>query len=270
MIKRRNFPGKVLRRSNWADHSCQLTKLFGERHCIGAVDGELALANHVYQFGAGEHGASGPERFEVEHWPGHSLDGAMILLDDVVEVFTLAHQDWYVAPGVDRIDRRLVGAALVHRDLARIAVRSHGLVEEALRRGHVALRRQQEVDGLALLVDSAVEILPDALDFDVCLIHAPATADRALVFPGHLLHERQETNRPPVDRRMVDRYAALFHHLLEVPVTQRVGRIPTDADQDDIDGKAHPFEIEHIDSSWVRVPQFTRLARRPSLMRQNL
>jgi hypothetical protein len=32
------------------------------------------------------------------------------------------------------------------------------LVEKAFRRGHVALCRQQKVDGLSLLVDSAVEI----------------------------------------------------------------------------------------------------------------
>ena len=49
---------------------------------------------------------------------------------------------------------------------------------------------------------------------------------------------------------MVDRHAALFHHFLKVPVAQRVGRVPADADQDHIDGKAHPFEVEHVDSSW--------------------
>jgi len=40
---------------------------------------------------------------------------------------------------------------------------------------------------------------------------------------------------PPVDRRMVDRYAALFHHLFDVPVAQQVGHITSDADEDDID-----------------------------------
>src|SRR5471030_2314685 len=68
---------------------------------------------------------------------------------------------------------------------------------------------------------------------------------------------------------MVNRHAALFHHLLEVPVAQRVGRIPADADQDHIDRKAHPFEVEHINSSRVRALKFTRLASRLSLMRQN-
>jgi hypothetical protein len=103
-----------------------------------------------------------------------------------------------------------------------------------------------------MLVDGAVEVFSDAFDFDVGFIHAPATADRALVFSGHLLDERQKTNRPPIDRGMVDRHAALFHDLLEVPVAQRVGCIPADADQDHINRKAHPLEVEHVDSSWIR------------------
>ncbi len=84
----------------------------------------------------------------------------VVLLEDVVvEVIDLAHQDRHVATRVDRIDCCLVGATLIHRDLVRIAVRSHGLVEGAFRRSHVSLSRQQEVDRLALLVHSAVEIL---------------------------------------------------------------------------------------------------------------
>ena len=200
LLKRPNFFGTALDRSNWTDHSYQGRRLVGQRHGLGAVDCELALVDHVHQFDAGEHGARGPERFEVEHQLGQPLDGAMILLDNVVEVFNLAHKYLHVAAGVDRIDGRLVGPAFVHRDLVRVAVRSHGLVEEALRRGHVALGRQQEVDSLALLVDSAVEVFPDALELDVGLIHAQAAANRALVFVGHLLDERQETNGPPVDR----------------------------------------------------------------------
>jgi len=46
---------------------------------------------------------------------------------------------------------------------------------------------------------------------------------------------------------MVDRHATLFHHLLEVPVAQRIGGIPADADQEHVDRKAHTFEVEHVD-----------------------
>ena len=124
----------------------------------------------------------------------------MVLLDNVVEVFNLAYKDRHGAAGVDRIHGRSVCAALVHRDFVWIAVRSYSLVEEALRRSHVPLRRQQEVDGLSMLVDGAVEVFPESLDLDVRLVHAPAAADRVLVFPGHFLDERQEADGPSVYR----------------------------------------------------------------------
>jgi hypothetical protein len=200
LIERRDFPGTALQRSNWTEDSCQRRKLVGERHGLGAVDCEPAFADHVYQFDAGEYRAGGSEPFEVEHRLGEPFNGAMVLLDNVVEVFKLTHKNRRIAAGVERIDARLIGPALFDPDLVRIAVRSHGLVEEALRRGHVALGRQEKVDGLSLLVDSAVEVFPDALDLDVRLIHALTALDQALVFPRHLLDERQETNGPLVDR----------------------------------------------------------------------
>jgi hypothetical protein len=193
----------------------------------------------------------------------------MVLLDNVVEVFNLAYKDLHSEAGVDRIHGRLVGTAFVHRDFVWMAIQSHGLVEEALRRNHVPLCRQQEVDGLAMLVDGAVEVFPDALDLYVRLIHAPVAADRALVFSGHLLDQRQKPNRPPVDRRMVDRNAALLHHFLEMPIAQRVGCIPPDANQDHSDQKAHPFEVEHVDSSGFGTAVYPTGPPR-SLMRQNL
>ena len=51
---------------------------------------------------------------------------------------------------------------------------------------------------------------------------------------------------------MVDRHATLFHQLFEVPVVQRLGHLSLDADEDDVDRKTHAFEVEHVDSSWVR------------------
>lgn len=54
-----------------------------------------------------------------------------------------------VAISVDPVDHRRAGTALVQRDLAGIAVSlsPSRLIEEAPCRSHVALARQQEVDG---------------------------------------------------------------------------------------------------------------------------
>jgi len=67
---------------------------------------------------------------------------------------------------------------------------------------------------------------------------------------------------------MVDQHAALFHDLLEVPVVQQVGCIPADADQDYINREAHPFKVEHVDSSWIGTSVYPTGPPR-SLMRQN-
>ena len=68
---------------------------------------------------------------------------------------------------------------------------------------------------------------------------------------------------------MVDRHAALVHDLLEVSVALRISGVPADADQDHVDRKAHPFEVEHVGFVLDSAPQFTRPARRRLLMRQN-
>jgi hypothetical protein len=103
-------------RSNRADYSCQRKKLVGERHGINAVNHELALADHVHQLNADEYCPSGPARFEVAYRPDHPLDGAIILLDEVLELLYLDHKDRHVAAGFDCIHGLVVGAAFVHRD----------------------------------------------------------------------------------------------------------------------------------------------------------
>jgi len=103
-------------RSNRADYFYQRKKLVGERHGINAVDHELALADHVHQLNADEYSPSRPAQFEVEYRPSHPLDGAIILLDEVLKLLYLDHKDRHAAAGVDCIHGRAVGAAFVHRD----------------------------------------------------------------------------------------------------------------------------------------------------------
>ena len=138
--------------------SRQCIKLVGERQGCGAFDCALAFANHVHEFDAGQDVSGGPKGFEAKHRSGHALDGAMVLLDDVVEILDLANDDAVFQPVIDVIDGRLVGAALVHRDLFRRAVLTHGHVEKAIGGGLVALGGQQEIDRLACLVHRAVQI----------------------------------------------------------------------------------------------------------------
>src|SRR5882672_1540282 len=120
------------------------------------------------------------ERFEAGHGRAPSLDRPVALLDDVVEV--LAGSNFHLAPermlsrqSPQRAPTRHVA---VEGNFARTArMRSECLPEKRLCRGDAAVRSQQEVNGLALLVDGAVQVVPTTTNRDIGLVHTPRSAD---------------------------------------------------------------------------------------------
>ena len=71
--------------------------------------------------------ASTPERLEPEHRLGNSFDAPLVLLDDVVQIFALAHQDIDTGTNLDTLIGRRIGAALVDGDLLGHAVQVDGV-----------------------------------------------------------------------------------------------------------------------------------------------
>lgn len=73
------------------------------------------------------------------------------------------------------------------------------------------------------------------------------------------------SSRKRIAHRLIDQWSIetpLFHHLIEVPVGQRVSCISADADQD---RKVHPYGVEPVDSSWIRIRNRNRsLLDRPA------
>lgn len=57
---------------------------------------------------------------------------------------------------------------------------------------------------------------------------------------------RREFLNPTIDTRVVDVHAALRHHLLQIPIAQRVSQIPADTGQDDVLFKSVSFEVNHV------------------------
>ena len=98
----------------------------------------------------------------------------MVLLDEVVEVFVLAHQDVDAGIHLDAFNGRRIGAALVDGYLFGHAVKVDGALQKAPRRCPVSLGREKKVHRIAGAVNRPVNLLPLASDFDVGLIHPPA------------------------------------------------------------------------------------------------
>ena len=65
---------------------------------------------------------------------------------------------------LEGLNRCGIGAALIDRDRVRKAVLPHRFFEKAERGFLITMRREQEVDRLAVPVDGAVEVFPLAFD----------------------------------------------------------------------------------------------------------
>jgi hypothetical protein len=211
------------------------------------VRNPLAFLYHVYEFNALQSDADRTKRFEAEHRSNNAFDGPVVLLDEIVQVFALTNLDLVTSFLLECLDSRGIGAALIDRDLVRKTMLPNRFPEKAQSSLLIATGGEQKVDGLAFFVDGAVEIRPLAFDLDVRLVHPPTRADRALLnFAESSLQLRREFLNPTIDTRVVDVHAALRHHLLQIPIAQRVSQIPADTGQDDVLFKSVSFEVNHV------------------------
>ena len=106
------------------------------------------------------------------------------------------------------------------------------LAQKPLGRNEVSSFAEPELDRVAIAVDGSIEISLLASDFDVSLVHVPFPADASFAKIEALEQFRRVADDPSVNGRMIDRNAALGHHLLQVPQAQIVSQVPADAEQD--------------------------------------
>ena len=74
----------------------------------------LSLDDHMHDFDAAQQDARTAKILESEHGARTSLYRAVILFNDVVEILRLANLDRRLESGVDRPERRQIGAAPVN------------------------------------------------------------------------------------------------------------------------------------------------------------
>jgi hypothetical protein len=76
------------------------------------------------------------------------------------------------------------------------------------------------------------------------LVEPPAPSHGALPAPELLFQLRGVFDDPAVERGMIHGDPPLPHHLLELPIRNRIGHIPPDAPQDDV-----PLKLESTKKS---------------------
>ena len=92
----------------------------GRDFAIGVI--QLPLFDHVHGLDASDEFGGAVEVFESEHGLSSSLDGAVILLDEVVQVFRLTQFDFHATVGDHTMHGGRIGTAFVNGDFLRHVV----------------------------------------------------------------------------------------------------------------------------------------------------
>ena len=118
------------------------------------------------------------------------------------------------------------------RDLHRDRAGLHRPDKEASCGRPVTPHGQQDVDDLAMLVDSQVQAGPLTGHLHVRLIDEPPVTRSVTARPGSLCELRGEALHPPVDGDVIDGDAAPGQQLPGIPAGQSVAQVPADRDRD--------------------------------------
>ena len=194
---------------------------------------ELSLANTMGEFDAGDRNGRARERLEPGHRRTSSLDRAVVLLDEVVEI--LVRPYLHVAPAgvftAQQPQRTPARHMTVERHFAWNARRARGerLAKERLRGRDATVAAEQEINRLALLVDGAVELVPLRFDRDIRFVHSPRGADGFGEPAPALLELRHVAGYPTKNRRMGHTNTALRHYLDQVPVRKPIRDVAANA-----------------------------------------
>jgi hypothetical protein len=86
---------------------------------------------------------------------------------------------------------------------------------------------------MALCVDGAIDVGPFPFNCDVRPIDPPASSHRPLVAAKLFFNLRRICDDPAIESGMIHHDSSLAHLLLQLPVRDGIGHIPSDALQDD-------------------------------------
>jgi hypothetical protein len=204
------------------------------------------LPDHCHHLVASQRPSGGSQTAEAKPWSRQPFDPAVILLDDVVQVFALPQPreapEFARSLHVRRGTR--IGRVPVHCDRVRVDGMRLGqrLATEPLRRSGIPPRRQQEVDRLAQTIDRAIQVGLNALDLDIGLIHSPGSSAQAQMTPDPLLQFGSIGLLPTEQGGVIHRDATVGQHRRQLAIADREDQIPPQSPEDHLGCKMPPLE----------------------------
>src|SRR6478735_12026711 len=148
----------------------------------------------------------------------------MILLNPIIEVGALADANGFQITScsvfepvycVARQDRFTVGLAAINHDPLGRAVALERLPQKPLGGREIAPLAKPELDRVAMAVNCTVQVHPPPTNFDIRLVEVPLATRKPLPAVELLQQERRVVGCPTMNSGVVNRDAALGHHLLK-------------------------------------------------------
>jgi hypothetical protein len=107
------------------------------------------------------------------------------------------------------------------------------LIKEASGGGFIPFFSQYEIDCVTVLIDSPIEVVPTAFDFDVGLVHSPRTRNSTLLaITERGFQLRGILQHPAMDSCMIHLNPALCQQLFNISVAKLISCIPANRHQD--------------------------------------
>src|SRR5262245_4823705 len=168
----------------------------------------------------------------------------MSLCHHMRQVCALTHGDGGPMRWVLALAGRCLGVAPSKRDRFGDPVAADGLLQEASRGGLVPGLRPQNVQGLAVCVDSPGPILPRAWHSARGCVPPPASPHRALAPMDGVLSLRAVCDAPALERGGGDRHATFEQASCDVARAHGGGARPADTQQQHVVRTMRPWEAD--------------------------
>src|ERR1700722_17408023 len=234
-----------------SDRSCDPVEQVGDKGGL-ATDimtvnlSNLSLPHHPHGLETRQRLPRRTETAEAEPRPNKALDTPVVLLDDVVQIFTLSQTA--AAPSLTVAfhigDRSGIGRILVDGESARVddVPLRDGLAKEPVLRGRIPPRRQKEIDRLPSAVHRPIEIRPASLHPNVGFVHPPGAVAHSQMRADSLFKLRSVGLDPSEDRRVVDLDSAVEEHEFQITVADRKHQVPSHGPKDHLGCELAPLE----------------------------
>src|SRR5262245_15601686 len=163
-----------------------------------------SLLDLFRQFDAADRDCRCIESLESQHRPNPLFHPTMILLHDIVQVFTGSdlHTPRHAAGEFQFTNGPMRSGIRIESNDPRRSIVSDCFAEEAFGGGHIPSFAQQKVDGLPVLVHGSIEIGPTTSHLYICLITSPGAVNRSSIAVPALFELRNITLHPAQNRRV--------------------------------------------------------------------